>query len=120
MENKIVFTAEENGFTIEADGKKLRVSYAEFCGKHKDAMEFCKEWGGGDETVENLRFIARYRDVINEELMKFSRELPSRWYWTNELAWRSGGRAFVVSTLTGNVYGEDHNHSTYARAVSAL
>lgn len=116
----MIFTAEENSFIIEADGKKLRVSYNEFNGNHKDAMEFCKEQGGGEETVENLRFIARYRDAINEELKKFSRELASIWYWTNENTWRSGGRAFVVSTISGGVHSEDHNHNTYARAISAL
>ena len=29
---KIIFTAEESGFIVEAEGKKLRVSYDEFFG----------------------------------------------------------------------------------------
>lgn len=120
MENKMIFTAEEKSFIIEADGKKLRVSYDEFNGNHEDAMEFCKEQGGGEETVENLRFIARHRDEINEELKKLGKEPISGWYWTNEITWWSGGCAFVVYTCLGivrNVYRYRYNN---ARAVSAL
>lgn len=116
----MIFTAEETSFIIEADGKKLRVSYDEFCGNHKNAMEFCKEQGGGDETVENLRFIARHRDEINEELKKLGKELISGWYWTNEFTWWSDECAFVVITTNGNVIYERRNNYTSARAVSAL
>ena len=120
MENKMIFTAEEKSFIIEADGKKLRVSYDEFSGNHKDAMEFCKEQGGGDESVENLRFIARHRDEINEELKKLGKEPISGWYWTNEFTWWNDECAFVVYTYFG--YVDNANRNTYrnARAVSAL
>ncbi len=120
MENNIIFTAEEKSFIIEADGKKLRVSYDEFSGNHKDAMEFCKEQGGGEETVENLRFIARHRDAINEELKKLGKELISGWYWTNEITWWSDDCAFVVCTCNGFVTYEGRDSSYDARAVSAL
>lgn len=119
MENKMIFIAEEEGFIIEADGKKLRVSYDEFSGNHEDAMRFCKEQGGGDETVENLRFIARHRDAINEELKKLGKEIITGWYWTNEIAWWSADCAFVVTSFYGDVtsgYGSNYA----ARAVSAL
>lgn len=120
MENKMIFIAEEEGFIIEADGKKLRVSYDEFSGNHEDAMRFCKEQGGGDETVENLRFIARHRDAINEELKKLGKEIITGWYWTNEIAWWSADCAFVVVTLYGGVFNAYRTNSYYARAVSAL
>lgn len=120
MENKIIFTAEEKSFIIEADGKKLRVSYDEFNGNHEDAMEFCKEQGGGDETVENLRFIARHRDEINEALKKLGKETISGWYWTNEITWWCDVCAFVVTTLSGGVGYEDRGSTSVARAVSAL
>lgn len=116
----MIFTAEEKSFIIEADGKKLRVSYDEFRGNHEEAMEFCKEQGGGEETVENLRFVARHRDAINEELKKLGEELISGWYWTNEITWWSDDWAFVVYTRYGGVSGEDRNYSSTARAVSAL
>lgn len=116
----MIFTAEEKSFIIEADGKKLRVSYDEFAGNHEDAMKFCKEQGGGDETVENLRFIARYRDAINEELKKLGKNLISGWYWSNEITWRSDVCAFVVSTFNGNVDSGHRNNGNNARAVSAL
>lgn len=116
----MIFTAEEKSFIIEADGKKLRVSYDEFNGNHEDAMKFCKEQRGGDETVENLRFIARYRDAINEELKKLGKNLISGWYWSNEITWWSDVCAFVVSTSSGNVINEDRYITTGARAVSAL
>ena len=117
---KMIFTAEENSFIIEADGKKLRVFYDEFNGSHKSAMEFCKEHGGGDETVENWRFLARHRDAINEELRKLGKEVIAGWYWSNEATWWGDEFAFVVSTRYGRVY--DANRSIYdnARAVSAL
>ena len=120
MENKMIFTAEETSFIIEADGKKLRVSYDEFCGNHKNAMEFCKEQGGGDESVENLRFIARHRDEINEELKKLGKELISGWYWTNEFTWWSDECAFVVLTGYGVVRNDRRRDNGNARAVSAL
>ena len=116
----MIFTAEEKSFIIEADGKKLRVSYDEFIGNHEDAMKFCKEQGGGDETVENLRFITRHRDEINEELKKLGKEPISGWYWTNEITWWSGGCAFVVDTLNGLVSYENRNDLTPARAISIL
>lgn len=116
----MIFTAEEKSFIIEADGKKLRVSYDEFIGSHEDAMEFCKEQGGGDESVENLRFIARHRDEINEELKKLGKELISGWYWTNEFTWWRDECAFVVTADDGGVSNEDRGNSSDARAVSAL
>lgn len=116
----MIFTAEEKSFIIEADGKKLRVSYDEFCGNHKDAMKFCKEQGGGDETVVNLRFIARHRNAINEELKKLGKEIITGWYWSNEITWWSDVCAFVVFTFNGYVLDGYRSIVNYARAVSAL
>ena len=117
---KIEFTAEENSFIVEAEGKKLRVSYEEFSGNHNAAMEFCKKNGGGDETVENWRFLAKYRDAINKELAKLDKEKISGWYWSNEDAWWDDNCAFVVGTLNGYVGSGSRNNSSYARAVSAF
>lgn len=117
---KMIFTVEGNSFIVEAEGKKLRVSYDEFCGSHEDAMKFCKEHGGGDETVENLRFIAKYRDAINKELKKLDKGIIESWYWTNELSWRYDNCAFVVYTYRGNVRNERRTYDNNARAVSAL
>lgn len=116
----MIFTAEEKSFIIEADGKKLRVSYDEVSSNHKDAMEFCKEQGGGDETVENLRFIARRRAEINEELKKLGKEPILGWYWTNEITWWRDDCAFGVYTDNGYVTYEYRDGINYARAVSAL
>ena len=116
----MIFTAEEKSFIIEADGKKLRVSYDEFNGNHNNAMEFCKKQGGGEETVENLRFLARHRDAINAELKKLGKELISGWYWANEITWWSDDFAFVVTTGYGNVNYDYRGSNDYARAVSAL
>lgn len=117
---KIKFTAEENSFIVEAEGKKLRVSYAEFYGNHKAAMKFCKENDGGDENVENLRFLAKYRDVINNELAKLDKEKISGWYWSNEVTWWRDDCAFVVLTSDGDVYCAYRDCHYDARAVSAL
>ena len=117
---KIKFTAEENSIIVEAEGKKLRVSYAEFFGNYEDSMKFCKENGGGDETVENLRFLAKYRDAINEELVNLDKEKISGWYWSNEVTWWRDDCAFVVYTNLGIVSYEDRDFINYARAVSAL
>ena len=107
-------------FIVEAEGKKLRVSYAEFNGNHEDAMKFCKENGGGDETVENWRFLARYRDVINEELERLGKARIGIWYWANEKTWWDKDRAFVVYTFNGYVSNDYRYVDYYARAVSAL
>lgn len=119
MEN-FTFTPEDNSFIIEADGKKLRISYAEFYGNHEDAMKFCKENGGGDETVENLRFIARYRDAINAKLKELGKDCIEGWYWSNEPSWRYNDGSFVVRTRNGNVISASRSHRHNARAVSAL
>lgn len=120
MESKLIFTAEETSFIVEAGGKKLRVSYDEFCGNHKDAMKFCEEQGGGDETVENLRFIAKHRGVINEELKKLGKGYISGFYWSNEVTWWSDDRAFVVNTSLGIVSRENCDDRYPACAVSVL
>ncbi len=117
---KIIFTAEESSFIVEAEGKKLRVSYDEFKGDHKDAMKFCKEHNGGDESVENLRFLAKHRDAVNEELKKLGKETIRGWYWSNEIAWWDNLFAFVVYPYSGHVYDERRVNLNYARAVSAL
>ena len=117
---KIKFTAEENSIIVEAEGKKLRVSYAEFFGNYEDSMKFCKENGGGDETVENLRFLAKYRDAINKELVNLDKENISGWYWSNEVTWWRDAWAFVVHATGGYVNGEDRYYGSHARAVSAL
>lgn len=120
MGKNMIFTAEENSFILEAEGKKLRVSYAEHCGNHKSSMQYCKENGGGDETVENWRLIAKYRDAINKELAALGKDLIEGWYWTTEPSWRYEYYAFVVRTGYGSVGNGDRNHLSNARAVSAL
>lgn len=120
MESGVTFTAEEKGFIVEAEGKKLRVSYDEFRGNHEDAMKFCKERGGGDETVENLRFIARHRDAINEELRRLDKEYISSLYWSNEVTWSSSSCMFTVGMRTGFVFNDVHYSINTARAISVL
>lgn len=120
MEKNMIFTAEENSFILEAEGKKLRVSYAEHYGTHESSMQFCKENGGGDETVENWRLIAKYRDDINKELAALGKDLIEGWYWTTEPSWRYEDCAFVVRTYYGDVGYVDRSYNSSARAVSAL
>ena len=117
---KMIFTAEENSFIVEAEGKKLKVSYAEFNGNHADSMKFCEDNGGGDESVENLRFLAKYRDTINKELDKLGKETLGGWYWSNEETWWNDSFAFVVDTSHGNVSYAYRAITNSARAVSAL
>lgn len=120
MEKNMIFTAEENSFILEAEGKNLRVSYAEHYGNHKSSMQFCKENGGGDETVENWRLIAKYRDAINKELAALGKDLIDGWYWASELSWRYDNCAFVVYTGNGDVLYENRLSHDNARVVSAL
>lgn len=119
MEN-FTFTPGDNSFIIEADGKKLRISYTEFYGNYEDAMKFCKENGGGDETVENLRFIARYKDAINAELNELGKDRIEGWYWSNEPSWRCKDCSFVVNPTHGDVLNAYRINGNNARAVSAL
>lgn len=120
MEKNMIFTAEENSFILEAEGKKLRVSYAEHYGTHESSMQFCRENGGGDETVENWRLIAKYRDDINKELAALGKDLIEGWYWTTEPSWRYNYCAFVVHTNYGTVCYAYRININIARAVSAL
>lgn len=117
MEVNIIL--EESAFIVEAEGKKLRVSYKEEYLPYKEARKFCKE-NGGDETVENLRFLAKHRDTINEVLKENGRTELSSWYWSNEESWRYKESAFVVCSYIGCVYDCNMIGTYYVRAVSAL
>ena len=118
MEVNIIL--EESAFLVEAEGKKLRVSYKEECLPYKEARKFCEENGGGEETVENLRFLAKHRDSINEVLKEKGYTELSGWYWSNEESWRYKESAFVVYSRNGDV--DDYGMYDYGdvRAVSAL
>ena len=118
MEVNIIL--EESAFIIEAEGKKLRVSYKEDCLPYKEARKFCKENGGGDETVENLRFLAKHRDSINEVLKEKGYTELSGWYWSNEESWRYSDSAFIVLSYDGIVDNDDMYDDSRVRAVSAL
>lgn len=118
MEVNIIL--EESAFIVEAEGKKLRVSYKEECVPYKEARKFCKENGGGDETVENLRFLAKHRDSINEVLKEKGYAELSGWYWSNEESWRYNGSAFVVISRNGIVNDYGMLRDADVRAVSAL
>ena len=118
MEVNIIL--EESAFIVEAEGKKLRVSYKEECVPYKEARKFCEENGGGDETVENLRFLAKHRDSINEVLKENGRTELLGWYWSYEESWRYKGSAFVVISSDGGVSNGSMSSSYDVRAVSAL
>lgn len=118
MEVNIIL--EESAFVVEAEGKKLRVSYKEEYLPYKEARKFCEENGGGDETVENLRFLAKHRDSINKALKKEGRTELSGWYWSNEESWRYEESAFIVSSNLGIVCNYIMDYDCNVRAVSAL
>ena len=118
MEVNIIL--EESAFIVEAEGKKLRVSYKEECVPYKEARKFCEENGGGDETVENLRFLAKHRDSINKVLKENGRTELSGWYWSNEESWRYEESAFFVCSYYGYVRSNGMYNVSNVRAVSAL
>ena len=117
---KVKVSFEDSVFIVEVEGKKLRVSYKQAELPFEKAQEFCKENGGGDETVENLRLLSKYRDQINEQLRENGRAELSGWYWTNEESWRYNNCAFVVITDYGSVYNNYMYNNNNVRAVSAL
>lgn len=117
---KVKVSFEDSVFIVEVEGKKLRVSYKQAELPFKKAQEFCKENGGGDETVENLRLLSKYRDQINEQLRENGRAELSGWYWSNEESWRYNNCAFVVNTYSGYVCNINMNRNNDVRAVSAL
>ena len=118
MEVNIIL--EESAFVVEAEGKKLRVSCKEECLPYEEARKFCEENGGGDETVENLRFLAKHRDSINEVLKEKGRTELSGWYWSNEESWRYKDCAFIVNSGYGFVNNDYVYDDNDVRAVSAL
>ena len=118
---KFKFTEEETSFIVEAEGKKLRVSFEEKNLNWKDAQTWCKENGGGDESVDNLRLLAKYRESINKELEALGKETLGGWIWSNERAYISPSNcAFVVYLFNGGVYYCSQSNFSYVRAVSAL
>lgn len=117
---KVRVSFEESAFIVEVEGKKLRVSYKQAELPFKEGQEFCKENGGGDETVENLRLLSKYRDQINEQLRENGRAELSGCYWSNEESWRYNNCDFVVGTYSGYVGNVSMYDDHYVRAVSAL
>lgn len=120
--NEFKFTAEENSFIIEAEGKKLRVSFEEKNLNWKDAQKWCKENGGGDESVDTWRLLAKYRESINKELETLGKDILGGWVWSNERSYIAPETsAFVVLLLNGYVVSITQlNDFYYVRAVSAL
>lgn len=115
------FTADEASFIVEADGKKFRVSFDETNLPWNDAQKWCKEHGGGDESVDNLRFLAKYREQINKELIALGKEPLGGWVWANERSYIAPeDTAFVVGLVYGYVYYDYQGSYGYGRAVSAL
>lgn len=119
--NEFKFTAEGTSFIVEAEGKKLRVSFEEKNLNWEDAQKWCTENGGGDESVDNLRLLAKYRESINKELEALGKETLGGWVWSNERAYTSPSNyAFVVELVSGYVGCISQSDSYYVRAVSAL
>lgn len=118
------FTAEEASFIVEAEGKKLRVSFEEVCLPWNDAQKWCKEHGGGDESVNNLRFLAKYREQINKELRALGKEPLGSWVWTDERSYITLEDAAFVVSLNGGDGGDVcsiyQGSRCSVRAVSAL
>lgn len=115
------FTPEEVSFIVEAEGKKLRVSFEEANLPWDDAQKWCKENGGGDESVDNLRLLAKYRESINKELEALGKETLGGWIWSNERAYISPSYcAFVVVLSLGYVNVNYQYNRISVRAVSAL
>lgn len=118
---KFKFTAEETSFIVEAEGKKLRVSFEEKNLNWEDAQKWCKENDGGDESVDNLRLLAKYREQINKELRVLGKEPLGGWVWTNERSYITPEvTAFVVSLSNGGVFNSSQDGYCYVRAVFAL
>lgn len=120
MDKDLKLTLADDGIIVEAEGKKLKVSYKQAELPFVEARNWCKEDGGGDETVENLRLIAKYRDKINEQLKAAGKGEIFGWYWSNEESWRYPNSAFVVSSDLGDTINNDMGDYNYVRALSAL
>ena len=120
MDKDLKLTLADDGIIVEVEGKKLKVSYKQEELPFAEARNWCKENGGGDETVENLRLIAKYRDKINEQLKSAGKGEIFGWYWSNEESWRYDGSAFVVCSYYGDVNLNSMNLNSDVRAVSAL
>lgn len=119
--NEFKFTAEESSFIVEAEGKKLRVCFEETNLPWNDAQKWCKEHGGGGESVDNLRLLAKYRESINKELEALGKEMLGGWVWSNERSYITPeATAFVVDLDDGDVLSIIQGGILYVRAVSAL
>ena len=118
--NEFKFIAEEKTFVVEVEGKKLCVSFEEKHLPWREAQRWCKENGGGDESVANLRLLSKYREQINKELDALDKEELGGWYWSNEPSYISpDSAAFVVDLHFGDVF-SINQYGNYVRAVSAL
>ena len=84
-------------FSISDGNKSLTVSLGEVTLPFKEAMEWSRENGGGDETSENIRLLATYREAINAELKAAGHPILEGDYWTNEVDYESpNGYAITI------------------------
>jgi hypothetical protein len=120
MDKELKLTLADDGIIVEVEGKKLKVSYKQAELPFAKARDWCKENGGGDESVENLRLVAKYRDKINEQLKAAGKGEIFGWYWSNEESWRYTTSACVVCSGNGDVSYNGMSCNNYVRAVSAL
>lgn len=119
--NEFKFIAEEKTFVVEVEGKKLCVSFEEKHLPWREAQQWCKENGGGGESVANIRLLSKYREQINKELEALGKEILGGWYWSNEPSYISPDlTAFGVSLSNGLVSSNYQGIYDSVRAVSAL
>ena len=83
--------------------------------------EWCKENGGGDASIDNLRLLAKYRESINKELETLGKDILGGWVWSNERSYIAPETsAFVVNLRSGDVSFYSQYDDDFVRAVSAL
>ncbi len=75
----------ENGFVLEAEGRRLWVTLKEKAGSYEEFRKHVKMCMCGDETVENWMLIWKYSVEINEVLVEGGYSYLSGEYWTSDV-----------------------------------
>lgn len=108
------------GLIIEDNNQKLFLSFEEIEDlSYEEARIWCKS-RGGDESVENFRFIHEHIDDINYELRRAGIEPIKGEYWSNEDYKMYKGLSWSVKVESGNACLIRDTRTRKARAIKQI
>ena len=109
------------GLHIEDNYQKMFLSFEETDDlSYEEARIWCNSRGGGDESVDNFRFIQEHLDDINYELRRAGAEPIKGEYWSNEDYKMYKGLSWSIKVESGRACLIRDTRTRKARAIKQL